>query len=167
MKIDKLSNDEKVGLMFDLVNSFKDLKSASEIANFLEDLLTANEIKNLSIRLRIAKLLIVGKSQRKIVQDVHSSLGTVNKVNIWLEKGGDGFRNVIAKLPLKWAKPTSVPHGSIEFHLPELLLATGEYVVVSKQEEVPKKLIKNMSEKRDIDTQLQEMNKDLYSHPHK
>ena len=89
-KTEKISNDEKVTLMFDLINSFKNLKDLTEIANFLQDLLTANEIKNLSVRLRIAKLLIAGKSQREIVLATHSSLGTVNKVNIWLEKGGEG-----------------------------------------------------------------------------
>ena len=146
-KIEKLSNDEKINLMFDLVNSFKNLNNDNEIANFLEDLLTANEIKNLSIRLRIAKFLIMGKSQREIVQEVRSSLATVNKVNIWLEKGGDGFRKVIAKLPLKWDKPTKIPHGLIEFHLPELLLATGQYVVADSQEKTPKKLIEKMANK--------------------
>ncbi|KKR73405.1 MAG: TrpR like protein, YerC/YecD [Candidatus Woesebacteria bacterium GW2011_GWA2_40_7] len=82
-KAEKLGNEEKVSLMFDLVNSFKDLRNASEIADFLEDLLTANEIKILSIRLRIAKLLLSGKHQREVVRETHSSLGTVNKVSHW------------------------------------------------------------------------------------
>ncbi|KKQ92540.1 MAG: TrpR-like protein [Microgenomates group bacterium GW2011_GWC1_39_7b] len=161
-KAEKLGNEEKVSLMFDLVNSFKDLRNASEIADFLEDLLTANEIKILSIRLRIAKLLLSGKHQREVVRETHSSLGTVNKVNIWLEKGGNGFKKAIAKLPLKWGKPTKIPHGPIEFHLPELLLATGQYAVAEKQDKTPKELIEKMSEKEVIDKEIAEMNSELY-----
>jgi len=128
-KAEKLGNEEKVSLMFDLVNSFKDLRNASEIADFLEDLLTANEIKILSIRLRIAKLLLSGKHQREVVRETHSS---------------------------------KIPHGPIEFHLPELLLATGQYAVAEKQDKTPKELIEKMSEKEVIDKEIAEMNSELY-----
>ena len=79
-----------------------------------------------------------------------------------MEKGGNGFKKAIAKLPLKWGKPTKIPHGPIEFHLPELLLATGQYAVAEKQDKTPKELIEKMSEKEVIDKEIAEMNSELY-----
>ena len=73
VKIDKLSPDKKADLAFDLINSFKYLNNTSDIANFLEDLLTASEVRNLSVRLRIAKLLLNGKSQREIASERFSN----------------------------------------------------------------------------------------------
>lgn len=162
-RIEKISREEKVDLMFDLINSFSSLKSPAEAADFLEDLLTANEIKNLSVRLRIAKLLLGDKPQREISTKLHTSLATINKVNVWLNSGGEGFKRVIAKLPLKWEKPANIPHGLVEFHLPELLLATSQYIVANNQEKVPKKLIEKMVNKQAVDRGIEEVNKETYS----
>ena len=73
-------------------------------------------------------MLLGDKPQREISTKLHTSLATINKVNVWLNSGGEGFERVIAKLPLKWEKPAEdIPHGLVEFHLPELLLATIIY----------------------------------------
>lgn len=161
--MEKLSKEERIDFMYDLINSFGRIRSSSEAAYFLEDLLTANEIKNLSTRLRIAKLLLKGESQREICRKSGASLGTVNKVNIWLKEGGQGFKNIISKLPAKWKKPTRIPRGPIEFHLPELLLAGSQYMVANKQENLPKYLIGRQSRKKQIDKELTEMNREFYS----
>lgn len=145
--LDKYPPEKKLDLVFDLVNSFKYLKNASEIADFLEDLLSPSEIRNLSIRLRIAKLLLKGQLQRDICVDLKTSPVTVNKVNTWLNKGGKGFKKVIASLPLKWKMPSKLPHGPIEFHLPEYILATGEYLLTKSQNKIPEKLITNSRNK--------------------
>lgn len=145
--IRKPADSLRIDLVFDLVNSFKHLDSSTKIANFLEDLLTPTEIRNLSVRLRIAKLILAGKSQREIATALHTSLVTTNKVNNWLNKSGKGFREVISKLPMKWSKPAKIPKGPAEFHLPEIIIASAESVLSNTQEKASLKLIKSIQEK--------------------
>lgn len=143
----KLSDDLKVDLVFDLLNSFRHLDSSSKIAHFLEDLLTPTEIRNLSVRLRIAKLLLKGESQRSIATKLHTSLVTTNKVNNWLNKSGKGFREAILRLPIKIDKPDKLPKGPIEYHLPELIVATTQSVISNTQNKIPQKLISSSKQK--------------------
>src|SRR3989344_1336213 len=132
-KIDKMSNEEKMDLMLDLIYAFGIVRKPLETAVFLQDLLTANEIRNLSIRLRIAKLLLFGKNQREIIDELHTSFATINKVKVWIDRGGEGFKNVIGELPLKWDIPKKLPRGPLEYHLPQALIALVKYGVASSQ----------------------------------
>lgn len=147
MAKNNLAQDIKVDLVYDLIHSFKYLNSVDKVASFLEDLLTPTEIRNLSVRLRIAKMLLSGVSQRDICIALHTSPVTTNKVNNWLRKSGVGFREVVSKLPIKWSKPTKMPKGPIEFHLPELIAAGTEFVISSSQEKTPRKLINRVGDK--------------------
>lgn len=148
--------------MFDLINSFRVVRSPLETAFFLQDLLTANEIRNLSIRLRIAKLLLAGKSQRDIVDDIHTSFATISKVSVWLETGGEGFKNVIKKLPLKWNVPKNLPKGPIEFHLPQTLLALSQYKVAKTQDKRMTKFIESVKNKQSLDRGLRKEFTEFY-----
>mgnify|MGYP001558248479 FL=1 len=132
-RIEKLSRDEQLEIMFDLINSFRIVKRPVETANFLQDLLTAKEIKNLAKRLRIAKLLLNKTTYEEIVSTVHVSYATVAKVSMWLNQGGDGFRDVISKLPIKYEVPKDLPRIPIEFQLPKVLLALAQYSITKSQ----------------------------------
>ncbi|MBU0569567.1 trp operon repressor [Patescibacteria group bacterium] len=133
-RLDKLTREEKIELMFDLINAFSIVESPTETAFFLQDLLTATEIKNLAKRLRIAKLLLENLTQREIAKKVSVSPATVNKVNLWLARGGEGFKKVIEKLPAKWDIPKDLPRGPIEFHLPQTLLTVVQHSVAKSQD---------------------------------
>ena len=161
-KFEGLSKEEKVDLMFDLINSFAMVKKPVETALFLQDLLTPNEIRNLSVRLRIAKLLLNGITHREIQKEIHTSLATITKVRNWLEEGGDGFKNVIARLPLKWEIPEKLPSGPIEFHLPQTLLATVQYAVAKSQDKRGEKFIKAVDEKKNLDRNMQKFFDEYY-----
>src|SRR3990172_5004862 len=115
---EKFSKEKRLELMFDLINSFRIVKNPIETADFLQDLLTSKEIKNLSIRLRIAKLLLSGNTHEEIVKTLHCSFATVAKVSSWLSQGGKGFKEVISKLPVKYEIPKNLPPIPIEFQLP-------------------------------------------------
>lgn len=114
----------RIEMVYDLINAFKLLKTPTQVADFLEDLLTPTEVRNLSVRLRIAKYLLNGGSQREIATALKVSLTTTNKVNNWLQKSGKGFRSVIKNLPLKVNIPNKKIKGPVEFHLPEVILET-------------------------------------------
>lgn len=158
-RLDKLTREEKLDLMFDLIYSFKLVKEPLETALFLQDLLTANEIRNLAVRLRIAKLLLAGHTFGEIQEEIHVSSATITKVSVWLDQGGEGLRRVISKLPLRYEMPKKLPPGPIEYHLPQALLALAQYGLAKRRE----KQIKNVSEflssverKKTLDKSLQE-----------
>lgn len=161
-KFERLSRNEKIGLMFDLINAFRIVKKPYETACFLQDLLTANEIRNLSIRLRIAKLLLAGKTHREVQYELHTSPVTISKVRIWLDQGGEGFKKVIEKLPLKWKIPKDFPRGPIEFHLPQTLIALSQYGIAKSQEGRTERFIRNVESKKAMDKQLKEASKQYY-----
>ena len=159
---EKLTREERISLMFDLVNAFKIVKQPVETALFLQDLLTANEIRNLSIRLRIAKLLLAGEKHRDIQDKLHVSFATITKVSIWLGQGGEGFKNVITKLPLKWDIPKNLPRGPIEFHLPQTLLALAQYKVAKTQDKRVERFTEGVGKKEDMDKSLQKFFDEYY-----
>ena len=98
-RLEKLSKEKQEDLGFDLVNAMVTANSLADAALFVQDLLTRNEVKILSKRLRIAKLLLSGMTYEEIEKDLHVSHGTVAKIAAWLTQRGDGFRNIIKKLP--------------------------------------------------------------------
>ncbi len=159
---DKLKGEEKVSLIFDLINAFSKIKDSHEAALFLQDLLTANEIRNLSLRLRIAKFLISDKTQREVCQLTHSSLATVNKVNIWLNQGGEGFKRIISKLPIKYKMPGKLPPVPIEFNLPGALLTLVQYTMASEQDKVTKNFLETTESKNKSDRSLRKIYSEYY-----
>jgi len=161
-RLERLSREEKLELMFDLVNSFTIVKKPLETALFLQDLLTANEIKNLAKRLRIAKLLLSGMTQREVAEEADVSLATVNKVGLWLERGGKGFKSVIQKLPRKWAFPDRLPPGPIEYHLPQAIFKLAQYAVASGQEKRIKEFMSKVKEKEILDRSIRKEVDEFY-----
>ncbi|MBI4057870.1 hypothetical protein HY405_00945 [Candidatus Microgenomates bacterium] len=155
-RIEKLSKKELLDLSFDLISAFRLVNKPYETALFLQDLLTAKEVKNLAKRLRIAKLLLGGKTQRDIAQELHSSLATVTKVSIWLNEGGEGFRKIIARLPKRYEFPDKFPRGPIEYRLPQTLLALTQYTLAKRQENKLEKFMEGVEDKKIIDKTLQE-----------
>ncbi len=147
MAKNKMGNEMRIDLVYDLIHSFDHLDNSTKVANFLEDLLTPTEIRNLSVRLRIAKMLLKGVSQREICIALNTSLITTNKVNNWLKKSGQGFKNVVSGLPMKIQKDKDVLHGPIEYHLPELAAASIKEIINTTQEKLPKKLMSSVKEK--------------------
>lgn len=142
--------------MLDLIYAFGIVRKPDETAVFLQDLLTSNEIRNLSVRLRIAKLLLTGLTYEEIIQTLRVSSTTITKVSVWLEQGGEGFKNVILKLPIKWEKPKNLPRGPIEFHLPELLVALAEYKLSERNMGTIRKFSSMVEDKKLTDKSLRE-----------
>lgn len=151
-------------LIFDLINAFKSINSSDESALFLQDILTASEIKNLAVRLRIAKMLLNNEKHRDISKDLKVSIATVTKVNTWLNNKGDGFKKIISRLPTKYDIPTNRIRGPIEYHLPEALLLTAQYLVAKSQNKNPNKLLQGLKEKKNIDKNLKQISDDYYKY---
>ena len=98
-RIDKLSKQMQGELLFDLISAFSSVKSVEDSALFIQDLLTESEVKMLSKRLRIAKLLLKGEKYEDVMEETRAARATIAKVAAWLGERGDGFKNVVKKLP--------------------------------------------------------------------
>ena len=153
-----MSRDETLDLTFDLINAFKNVKTPYETALLMQDLLTISEVKRLAKRLRIAKLLLAGKTQRSIVKELYCSLATITKVSIWLNEGGEGLKKAVSKLPLHYDFPKNLPEIPIEFQLPKTLLAIGQYSLAKNQKNKIKdcdKFLVSLENKKILDKSLQ------------
>lgn len=155
-RLERLSKEEILDLSLDLINAFRLVKTHFQTALLLQDLLTAAEIKNLAKRLRIAKFLLAGSTQREIADKLHCSLATVTKVNVWLNRGGEGFKGIISKLPERYKMPKNLPPGPIEYNLPQVLLLLTQYALAKRQSGQLEKFVEDVEEKRVLDKSLQE-----------
>ena len=161
-RIERLKKEELLALMFDLINAFRFVNSPLETSLLIQDLLTANEIKNLAKRLRIAKLLLENKTQREVAREVKASLATVTKINLWLARGGEGFKKVIARLPKKYEMPKKLPSRPLTFNLPETLLTLASYGLAKNQEQNLKRFFEGVESKAVLDKSLREAFNDQY-----
>jgi len=158
----KLSIEKRMDLLFDLVNSFGKLNGPEESALFLQDLLTENEVENLSKRLRIAKLILSGKSQREISLEMKTSPVTVHKVSSWLDSGGGGFKKVLKSLPKRASKPKAGSGRAIEFQGPQFLLKLYQYSVHQAQTSKLEKIGSTLRLKSAMNRDIQESYSDFY-----
>lgn len=154
-RLEKLSKEQQLDLIFDLINAFSLVRNPYETALLMEDLLTADEVKDLGKRLRIAKLLLLGKTQREISEELHCSLATVAKVNLWLNQKGEGFKRIIAKLPKKYQMP-KLPSRPLTYHFPETLISLASHALAVRQKRQLENFADKMADKAVMDKSFQE-----------
>lgn len=162
-RIDKLTKKEQEALVFDLVHAFVQTRNVSDAALFLQDLLTKNEMKVLSKRLRIAKLLIMGMTYEEIERAVHASHGTVAKIAMWLSERGEGFRNIIEKLPKSTDTTTFEARSEWDsfkgryslYFWPELLLEEIVKSANKKQKERITTILDRLEEKSELHKRIE------------
>ncbi|MBI2008085.1 helix-turn-helix domain-containing protein [Candidatus Amesbacteria bacterium] len=74
-----------------LVKTLRRIKSAKQLSNFLDDLLTEEEILDLAQRLKIAKLILDGKTYDEIAEKIQASTSTITKIGQVLKYGKGGL----------------------------------------------------------------------------
>lgn len=152
-RLDKLTKTGHEGLVFDLINAFAVVNNPTDSALLMHDLLTKSEINNLSKRLRIAKLILSGKTHDEITKELHCSFGTVARVRTWLMEGGRGLLNVIQRLPKRTNKPkTSRTYPNP--NLPIILLTSYQELKHQKETKNIDSFLKSLEEKHLIDKQI-------------
>ncbi len=168
-RIDRLSKRKEESLAFDLVHALVATKSLEEAALFLQDLLTKSELRILGKRLRIAKLLLEGKPYQEIEGMLCVSHGTIAKISAWMAERGDGFRNIIKKLPNdpdkegKWIEDSEWNQLKRRYSLyfwPELLLEEIVKGANQKQKNRIKNLLQTVDEKNELHKRLKNLLKD-------
>ena len=131
-RLEKLSQQDQISLAFDLIHAFALANDPLSASQLLQDLLTSSEIKNLSKRLRIAKLLVQGEKYRTICQQLHCGQTTVAKISVWLEESGEGFKKILSKLP-KLKQKRFLKKGYYGYGLPQIILTAYASATANKQ----------------------------------
>ena len=78
-----------------LVKTLRQIKSAKVLLDFLDDLLTEEEIISLAQRLRIAKLIIKGKTYADISTQLDASTATITKIGQVIKYGKKSLEKII------------------------------------------------------------------------
>ncbi|MDO8460913.1 MAG: YerC/YecD family TrpR-related protein [bacterium] len=164
-RLEKLSKEKQEDLVFDLVNAMVTANSLADAALFIQDLLTRSEVKILSKRLRIAKLLLSGMTYEAIEKDLHVSHGTVAKIAAWLTERGDGFRNIVKKLPKQktekhWTEYSDWEHFKRKHPLyfwPELLLEEVIKTANKRQKERIREVLDRVEEKNELHKRIEKL----------
>jgi len=103
-----LSKEIQHELLGEFCDALCSVNTAHEAVDLLTDLLTPSETIMLAKRIRIAKLLIAGKSYETIGQSLQVSQSTIAKVASWLAESGEGFRLIVKRAPKEPAKNASL-----------------------------------------------------------
>lgn len=81
-----LNKDQKL-----VVDSFYKVKTKKDINNFVEDLSSQEETLDLAQRLKIAKLILDGKTYEEIAAEIPVSTSTISKIGQVIKFGKGGF----------------------------------------------------------------------------
>jgi len=116
----------------------------------------------LAKRLKIAKLLIEGKTYEGICKELKVSMGTIARINVWLAQSGEGFRSAVNKSGdfKEVDKPRwhGIKRKYPMYYWPEILLKEIIYSANKKQRERLQGIIDTLDEKtvltKKIDTIL-------------
>lgn len=87
-----ISAKEKKELLSEFWGLVYLLENQEEIENFFRDLLSESEVVMLARRIRIAKLLLEGKSYEEIREIMKTSHVTINNVQRWLQINDNSYK---------------------------------------------------------------------------
>jgi len=113
----KLKKEEQKRLIIRLCQGICSIKNPIEAAEFLKDILSAQEVEMIAKRLKVAELLIGGKTYSQISYDLKVSPSTIARVYEWLKLSGDGFRLVVQRLPEEKEKEGEVSEDELDNRL--------------------------------------------------
>ncbi|MFH1720672.1 MAG: YerC/YecD family TrpR-related protein [Patescibacteria group bacterium] len=85
---------QKVSLNKDqqlLIDSFFKVKTKKNLSSFIEDLFSPEETLDLAQRLKIAKLILDGKTYEEIAAEIPVSTSTISKIGQVIKFGKGGF----------------------------------------------------------------------------
>lgn len=88
-----LQKDKKL-----LAKTLNNLRSIKDLNNLLDDLLTEEEILDLAQRIKIAKLIVAGKTYEEISDKLGASTTTISKIGQVLKYGKGGLQKTLKRI---------------------------------------------------------------------
>ena len=163
----QLGKREATQLILDFCKTISTLSKLDDAVLFVRDLLSKQELGMLAKRLKIAKLLIEGKTYEKIAKELKTSMGTVARINAWLAQSGEGFRMAVEKS--SEFKEVSKPswHGIKRkypmYYWPEILLKEVIYSANKKQRARLQQIIDTLDEKTAVTKEIDDILRKTYN----
>lgn len=77
------------------------LETVEDCYRFFEDLCTINEIMDMSLRLKVAKMLELKKPYQEITDKTKASTATVSRVNKSLIYGAEGYHLIFDRIHIE------------------------------------------------------------------
>ena len=145
----KLGIKEVEELFYKLSAAISGTKSVKEAAEFLRDMLSYQEAEMIAKRLKIAELLLEGKTYDEIRNKIKVSFGTIARVQEWLKLQGDGYRRAVQNTkgksiareePMESEGLTSIKKRYPQYYWPEILLEN----IIKNSNKRQKQKIKNV-----------------------
>ncbi|KKS14258.1 hypothetical protein A2617_02930 [Candidatus Daviesbacteria bacterium RIFOXYD1_FULL_41_10] len=87
-----LEKDKKL-----VAEALQKLKSSKDLSAFVDDLFSEEEILDLAQRIKIAELILDGKTYDEIAELVNASTSTVSKVGQVIKYGKGGLQKALGK----------------------------------------------------------------------
>ena len=78
-----------------LTKTIRKTKNTKQLSALLDDLLTEEEILDLAQRIKIAKLIISGKTYEEISEKIQASTSTITKIGQVIKFGKGGLEKVL------------------------------------------------------------------------
>jgi len=163
MKLSKITNKEREQLIFRFCQAICQIKNADEAVFFITDLLSRSEAEMLAKRIKIAELLLEGKTYDEVRKKLKASRGAIARVSEWLRGYGDGYRTVldrIKKLPeIEVQKPSysNFKRRYPMYYWPEILLQEIVYSASKRRKEKLQKILNRMGEKHQLYKKLSKL----------
>lgn len=113
----KLEKATRQKALLELCHAIVMVKKLPEAAKVLGDLLSEQEVDMVAKRLQIAKFLLQQKTYTEIHKLLKVSQSTIARVNLWLQRGGAGYRMVAGQgKELKIPDERSLAYKPNEFY---------------------------------------------------
>src|SRR3989338_2664607 len=160
-RINKFSKNEEIDFVFDLINVIVLANNSDKASFLLQELFSPYEIRNLSKRLRIAKLILEGNTHEQITDEMHCSYATIAKINTWLEQSGK-LKDIIIKLPKMQKKVNIAGYRFRAYRLPEAIWESYLNAKSFDQKQRVTNLLKNTKTKQEIFDKIQSYIYDYY-----
>jgi len=121
--VEKLNKKDIEKLFYGLCVAMAEMKNSHEAAELLRDLLSYSEVKMVAKRLKIAELVLIGKTYEEIREILKVGYGKIARVHEWLNLSGEGYRRAIKRLKEKSReekdpKPEAYSWGAIKRKYP-------------------------------------------------
>ena len=91
----------------ELFQAIRLLETEEECYRFFEDIFTVSELLAVAQGLEVAKLLLLGKTQKEISQKLGASTATISRVNRALKYGAGGYQQILLRLEKEYNKDKS------------------------------------------------------------
>ena len=139
-------------LMVEFFESIGRARGAQEMATIFQDLVSRQELIMIAKRLKIASLLLEGKTFETIIGEAKTSMATVARVSAWLNAEGEGFRLLHQRALRRQPKPERSDWRSVRrrypmYYWPQLLLEEVVRTASRRQRERLRETIERMAEK--------------------